>query len=337
MTTDRIRWCMQCNLIATSRRCPRCGKDVLNLRIDNGSSISPVFNQQANHIRNYLDTTYGEGCGKLLLPEENTSLFAKMNGSRQMIVNGGIVGKVSDSGSITLNASGLGLISKGIRKNYVRCDHDSSYFVSKGRNMMVTGITESSEGLSKGDTVAILDEKGNPIAEGVMKLSSEELSSDRGVAVGVKDNKVTRVHTSGKKNEWKETIEINGPSLRPFVGESANKIGYLASSYGYPFIVDLTPDIVSEANLLLVLDAGYKPKIIVEKKDVFTEFLIGKLGLETVTELPEKCILITEKDERHHADIISYSPTGGWDMTAIWMYVMMKAEPFDPSYMQRLG
>ena len=105
MTTDRIRWCMQCNLIATSRRCPRCGKDVLNLRIDNGSSISPVFNQQANHIRNYLDTTYGEGCGKLLLPEENTSLFAKMNGSRQMIVNGGIVGKVSDSGSITLNAS----------------------------------------------------------------------------------------------------------------------------------------------------------------------------------------------------------------------------------------
>ena len=337
MTTDRIRWCTQCNLIATSRRCPRCGKDVLNLRLDRKAEVSPIFQQQAEFIRKKLDDNYGKGCGKMLIPDDNTALFSKINRTKGIIVNGGIVGKMSESGDVSLNATGLSLISKGITKNYVRCDHDTSYFASKGRSIMVTGITESSPGLSKGDTVVVLDYRGNPIAEGIMKISSEDLKSDRGVAVSIRDCKTSRVSTSEKKKNWTRTIEINIPSLKPFAGESARNIGYLSSSYGYPFVIELGSDIVSEANLLLVMDAGFKPSVMIEKADDFTDFLIKKHGLTVVDKLPEKCILITEKKDISSKDIIPHSPTDDWDPTAVWMYVMMKAEPFNPSYMQRLG
>ena len=338
MTSDRIRWCSQCNLIASSRKCPVCGKDVMIIHLDRDSKISPIFQQQADFIRNSIDSRYGEGCGKRLLPDENTALFSRVRGARRIIANGGIVGKVSDSGDVCLNASGLRLISDGIAKNKVVCDHDTSYFASKGRNVMVTGVTNYPEGLSKGDIVALVDERNNPIAEGVMKMFSDEMkSSERGVAVVIRDNTSSRISFSGKKNSWTSTLEKNSSSMRPFSGDTVRNIGYLSSSYGYPFVIQLSSDIVSEANLLLVLEAGFKPSVMIETKDDFTDFLIGKHNLTVIDELPEKCILITERKDITSSDIIPHSPTDDWDQTMVWMYVMMKAEPFDPSYMQRLG
>lgn len=336
MTTDRIRWCMWCNLIASSRRCPICGKDAMNLHIDDGSSVSPIFQQQADSIRGKIDAHYGEGCGKLFLPDDSTSLFIRSRGGRQIVVNGGIVGKMNEAGKILLNASGLNMFPHLITKNYIACDHDASYFVSKGRSVMVTGITEMCTDIPKGGTVAILDDSGTPIAEGVMKMSFDEFSSsDRGVAVSVRDNTFSRVSYSAN-HTWAQTIEANMPSLKALAGEAARKIGYLSSSYGYPFVIQLSSDIVSEANLLLVLEAGFKPSVMIESKDDFIDYLAEKHGLSLISELPEKCILITEKKGISSTDIIPHSPTEDWDQTMVWMYVMMKAEPFNPNYMQRL-
>ena len=337
MTGDRIRWCMQCNLITASRRCPECGKDVLNIHLDRNSKISPVFQHQAGYIRRTIDGRYGEGCGELLLPDGNTALFSTVQGSRQIIADGGIVGKVTDPGDVSLNASGLRKIDECIVKNIVVCDHDTSYFVSKGRNVMVTGITECSDGLSKGDIVAVRDYRGEPIAEGVMRMSSDEIgTSERGVAVAIRDCQSPRVSTSGKRNDWKRTIESNSASMRAFAGDTARNIGYLSSSYGYPFVVQLSSGIVSEANLLLVLDAGFRPSVMIEKEDDFVCYLADKHGLDVITDIPDRCILITERTGISSSDIIPHSPTDDWDQTMVWMYVMMKAEPFDPSYMRRL-
>ena len=336
MTSDRIRWCMGCNLIASSRRCPLCGKDVMNLHIDKDSSVSPIFQQQAEYIRGKIDDHYGDGCGKLFLPDESTSLFITSRGARQILVNGGIVGKMNDAGKILLNASGLNMFPHLITKNFIGCNHDAAYFVSKGRSVMTTGVEVMCTDIQKGETVAILDETDTPIAEGIMKMTFDEFqSSERGVLVSVRDNTFSRVSYS-ESHTWAQTIEANMPSLKPFAGEAARNIGYLSSSYGYPFVIQLSSDIVSEANLLLVLDAGFKPSVIKETDDDFIDFLIQKHGLTVISELPEKCILITEKKGISSTDIIPHSPTDDWDQTAVWMYVMMRSEPFNPDYMRRM-
>ena len=328
---------MRCNLITSSRKCPECRNDVLNVRLEKGSRISPVFQYQADHIRSRIDSVYGDGCGLLLIPDDRTALFEACKGHKRILINGGVVGRLLPSGEVSLNASGLALISDGISKNYVRCDHDSSFFVTKGRNLMVTGVSEVSLGLSAGDVVAVLDDKGRPVAEGVMKLSSEEIgSSDRGVAVNIRDNEAPRINEGEKHSNWVQTIESNSYTMGALVGETVKNIKVLGSSYNYPFVVRLSSGIVSEADLLLVLEAGYRPSIILDSKDDFIDYLIVKHGLKVIDEIPDKCILISEEVEEQTLDVIPHSPTDDWDQSMVWMYIMMRSEPFDPVYMRQL-
>ena len=337
MTSDRIRWCMRCNLITSSRKCPECRNDVLNVRIEKGSKVSPIFQYQAEHIRSKIDSTYGDGCGLLLIPDDRTAIFEACKGHKRILINGGSVGRLLPSGDVSLNASGLALISGKISKNTVRCDHDSSFFVTKGRNLMVTGVSDASPGLSAGDVVAVLDDKGRPIAEGIMKLSSEEIgSSDRGVAVNIRDNEAPRINEGKRHSNWAQTIESNSYTMGALIGETVKNIKVLGSSYNYPFVVRLSSDIVSEADLLLVLEAGYRPSIILDSKDDFIDFIIAKHDLKVIDDIPDKCILISERDEEQTLDIIPHSPTDDWDQSMVWMYIMMRSEPFDPAYMRQL-
>lgn len=334
MTVDRLRWCTGCNLITASRRCPECRKDAYNVRLEGASDVCPIFKTEAAKIRSVIDSMYGEGCGELLFPDDRTALYARTSGSRQIIINGGVVGRINDSGDLSLNASGLSIIAPKISKNIIRCDHDSSFFITKGRNLMVTGVKGHSDGLKAGDVVAIFD-RGRPIAEGIMKMSSEELdSSERGVAVNVRSYDSTRATANPKKNDWNATLESNKRIIEAFSGDTSKKISDVVSAYGYPVVVSLSTDILSEADLLLTLDAGYKPKVILKEHDEFIDYLLNKHGLETVKELPEKCILISEIHSNSDSGIIIHSPATDWDPAMIWLYVMMKAEPFHPSYMQ---
>ena len=335
MTSDRIRWCMRCNQISSSRKCPECKNDALNLHIEKSSEISPVFQYQADLIRSKIDSNYGEGCGELLIPDDRTAIFEAVPGFKNVIINGGVVGRLYPTGEMTLNASGLSLISERISKNWVRCDHDSSYFVTRGRNLMVSGISDHPEGLSAGDVVAVLDYKGVPIAEGVMKMSSGELgSSDRGVAVNIREKEAPRLSISKKHSNWAKTIDSNSYTMGALIGETVKNIRMLGSSYKYPFVVRLSPGVVSEADLLLVLEAGFRPSVILSATDDFLEFIIDKHGLDVISELPDRCILISESREEQTLDVIPNSPTDDWDQSMVWMYVMMRSEPFDPSYMR---
>ena len=335
MTSDRIRWCMKCNLMVSSRKCPVCRNDVLNIRLDKGSRPSPVFQNQADRIRSAVDSSYGDGCGRMLIPDDRTALFLSAQNMRHLMINGGIVGRLYDSGVFSLNASGLGIISSVMTRNRLTCDHDSAYFIAKGRNLMVTGVTDCPPGLSAGDRVAVFDEKGRPVAEGVMKMSSEEIGeADKGVAVSIRDCAAPRINDGRRHKNWIQTLDENSRSMKSSIGETVKQISSFVSSYGCPVVVELSSDILTEANLLLVLEAGIRPSVKLAQKDDFLDYLVNKHGLQTVDDLPERCIFITERKDISDADIMAQSPTQDWDPMMVWMYVMMRAEPFHPEYMK---
>lgn len=335
MTEQRIRWCIGCNLIVASRRCPECRKDVSILHLDDIGEICPILKNEVTKIRSLVDSKYGEGCGELLIPDDRTALYGRCSDHREIIINGGSVGRIYDSGAISLNVSGLGMISEKITRNIVRCDHDSAYFIAKGRNLMVTGVAGHSEGLKAGDQVAVFDDRGRPIAEGIIRMSSEEMdSSDRGVAVSIRTNEASRAAANACHNDWNSTLEANRRSIDAFSGDSAKKISDVVSAYGYPVVVSLSSDIVSEADLLLTMDAGYRPTVILKERNDFLDYLVVKFGLDIITDVPDRCVLITEGTVKADTGVIVHSPTSDWDPAMIWMYVMAKAEPFDPSYLQ---
>ena len=85
---------------------------------------------------------------------------------------------------------------------------------------------------------------------------------------------------------------------------------------------------------MLVLEAGIRPSVKLTQKDDFLDYLVNKHGLQTVDALPERCIFITERKDISDANIMAQSPTQDWDPIMVWMYVMMRAEPFYPEYMK---
>ena len=328
---------MRCNLIISSRKCPECKNDAYNLHIGKGSALSPIFHFQADHIRRKVDEHYGVGCGIELIPDERTAFLEACSGYKNILINGGPVGRLYPDGDVSLNASGLGVISGRINGKKVTCDHDSSYFVTKGRNIMVTGISGIDGGLSKGDIVAVLDYKGIPIAEGIMKMSSGDIATaDRGVAVNIRNNDCPRLNDGKRYNDWKQTLEVNGPTMESIIGEAVRNIRIMGDSYKYPFAVRLSSDVFSEANLMLVLAAGYRPSLIISDSNDFTDYMSGKLGLDVIDDIPEKCILISDRNEDQTLDVIPHNPTDDWDQSMVWMYIMMRSEPFDPAYMREI-
>ena len=330
MNYDSIHWCLKCNLATVSRRCPVCRCEASKLKADPHSEIVPMFGNDLSFFRNKTDERYGEGCGHLLLPKESTPFILRSRDRNQIVVNGGIVGKAHPDRA-SLNVSGLSIISKNLTKNIVRCDHDSSYFVKKGRNLMVTGVTECTPGLKVGDKVVILDDRNTPIASGTMRMNAEDMGSDRGVAVVVRHTERPRFSEDVKGHGWKDTLKLNASTVSSAVGMAAKDLKALHLSYGYPVVIDLTSDISSEAILLIALGAGLKPKAFLKKDDEFSRFLAEKHGLEIIDSYPEKCLLLTEDQ---HTDVIAHSPIRDWDPAMVWMYVMIKAEPFDPVYLK---
>ena len=325
-----IHWCMECNLLTISRRCPVCRKEVSRLDLDPQGILSPMSPKDAEVIRSSIDSVFGEGCGRLLLPDGCVSFLDKTPTKTDIIVNGGIIGFVVGE-TVTLNVSGLKVISPLIKINTVKCDHDSSYFVKKGRNLMVTGIADTSPSLKAGDQVAVLDDKNVPIASGIMKMSSEEIrESDRGVAVGVKCSDSPRTCYGVEHRDWMDTLRQNLLSIQAQAGISAKNIATFASSYGREIVVRFDGGIRSEVSLLLVMDAGYEPKVIIVKRNEFIDFFIEKHNLKVIEEIPQECILITERYEDGFAPpgIIIHSPISDWEPSMLWVYIMYKKEPF---------
>ena len=326
-----IHWCMECNLLTISRRCPVCRKEVSRLDLDPQGHLFPMSPKDADMIRSSVDSVFGEGCGKKLIPEGCVAFLDKSNTKADIIVSGGIIGYVIDD-AVTLNASGLKVISPLIKNNIVKCDHDSSYFVKRGRNLMVTGVSDISPSLKAGDQVAVFDDKNVPIASGVMKMSSEETKgNNRGVAVGIKNTDSPRTCYNVKNRDWKDTLNLNLLSIQAQAGISAKNIDTFASSYGREIVVRFDGGISSEVSLLLVMDAGYNPKVIVDKRDEFIDFFLEKHNLTVIDEIPKECILITEKYEGGFAPagIIVHSPISDWEPSMLWVYIMYKKEPFN--------
>jgi len=327
-----IHWCLVCNLLTTSKKCPICRNEVSRLDLDSSGHLIPLSQNMILPIRKSINATYGKGCGEILLPDNCVSFLDRSKKHSDIIVNGGKIGTITD-GKVSLYLPGMDAVSDKMTKNVVKCDHNSSFFIKKGHGLMVTGVKEASPGLKKGDRVCILNDRGRAIAVGNMKMSSEEMAnSDRGVAASILKSGQIRTCYGVPHHDWKKTLELNQPTTSSTSGMAVGSIKELASSYSNNVVVELSKDIRSEASLLLTLDAGFIPKVLVHERDEFIDYLIERYVLTVVDTIPDKCLLIADSYDGSNPDVVYHSPTSEWEPSLVWMYIMMKAVPFHPFY-----
>ncbi len=331
-----IHWCLVCNLLTTSKKCPICRNEASRLDLEPSGHLVPLSQNMMLPIRTSIDSTYGEGCGEALLPDNCVAFLDRSKKRSDIIVNGGKIGSIVD-GKTNLDLSGLDVISDKLTKHVVKCDHNSSFFIKKGHSLMVTGVKEASPDLQKGDRVCILNDRGRAIAVATMKMTSQEIaSSDRGVAASIAKSGHARTCYNVPHRNWVKTLELNQSTVSSTAGMAIGSIKELASSYSNNIVVELSKDIRSEASLLLTIDAGFIPKVLVHDRDEFMDYLIERFVLTVVDSVPDKCLLIADSYDGQSPDVVYHSPTSEWEPSMIWMYIMMKAVPFHPSHSKNL-
>ena len=137
-------------------------------------------------------------------------------------------------------------------------------------------------------------------------------------------------------HSWKDTIEVNRPTVEDSARMAVRNIKDLVSSYGSNVVIRLTGDIRDEAALLLIMDAGFIPKVIVEKRDDFIDYLLERYVLETVNSIPDSCILVADTYDGSNPGVVHHYPVSEWEPSMVWLYVFIKAVPFHPFYTRNI-
>ena len=85
--------------------------------------------------------------------------------------------------------------------------------------------------------------------------------------------------------------------------------------------------------MLLAIDAGYSPKVIVDGRDDFIDFMVERHGLTVVKDIPDRCLMLTEKaGSGISSETVTHWPIMEWEPPMVWIYLMVKREPFNHCY-----
>ena len=75
---NHLRWCDECNLpILEVNTCPVCGKPTHEVEVTPPGEVRPAFDHDIDMIRGLVDVQFGEGIGKVLIPEGRIVLLNK--------------------------------------------------------------------------------------------------------------------------------------------------------------------------------------------------------------------------------------------------------------------
>jgi uncharacterized protein with predicted RNA binding PUA domain len=337
--------------------------------------LFPAFPQDVEAIRRMVDSYYGDGCGDLLFPDDRTVVLnRRMSGDVEFIANGAVLGRVvSKDGNIKANLTmpGLRIVLDKVTKHYVRCDHDSAYFVKRHRDLMAGGVLDVDDDILVGEYICILD-KSKVIACGIAKCSLKDLSDPKKPVVKIKDTVCDSYSHSGSFKKWDETVAVNRSAMAPML---TNLMRDLKSRIMYPSMptaVLLDGSICSEAALIMAHDTGAKVAIMPvtfapreSGDDDFIGFLSGRLDI-TIDDrssivanrgkdwniwsdvlfkgfVPNKYLAISGNTAAPKGvqevgillekdDHKVCAPLVGWSSMAVWIYVMSSGCPFNPEY-----
>ena len=278
---NHLRWCKGCNLpVLESKECPVCGSVTEETVLTPPGDARPAFPHDIDLIRSVLDSGYGEGTGKAVIPDGHAVILNKAPGLDRMdevIIDGTVIATMRyDIGSgwkFVSRMQGAYRIGKACTKGYVVCDPSAVPFVQESKNLMAPGVINADPGIKAGDEIIIITEDRKVVAAGTARMDGPEMvSADKGMAVRTRWYRPETHVEPGKPHSWDEIAEANRNVIKRRVDEAVSFINKTVSETKLPAIVSFSGGKDSLATLLLTLDAGLKlPVLFVDTGLEFTE------------------------------------------------------------------
>ncbi|HEX7393098.1 MAG TPA: PUA domain-containing protein, partial [Thermoplasmata archaeon] len=264
-----LRWCDKCNLpVLEQRTCSTCRSETRAVKLTPPGDARPAFESDIVRIRTLIDSQFGAGTGKLVVPDGAIALLNKapdIDRMDEVIVDGIVVGAVrfalASGERFLLRPEGAEAISRAATKSWAIIDPVAAVAVrDKSASTLAVGILECDPSIRVGDEVMVLDGSRNAVSVGISKMdASDMMQHKRGTAVKTRWVVTQSKGIEGRPATWAEATAANTEMLDRRTREAVDFVKKTVKDSGLPVAVSYSGGKDSLATLLLVLDAGIRP------------------------------------------------------------------------------
>ncbi|MHA1109816.1 MAG: phosphoadenosine phosphosulfate reductase domain-containing protein [Promethearchaeota archaeon] len=243
----KLHWCSHDNLpVLDSPTCPKCKNSTIKFNVTPPGDFRPAFEPDLARIRATIDSTFGEGLGQLLLPNDNIYILNRTPGidlSEEIIANGHVYGRFiynvfKERFEFHPRKAGAQLLLHYANQNNIPLRHtihmhdDSVPFIMDGKSILAPGITEFDPVIEKGDICIVrINDTYLTLAiahvDGIAIKSMVETGYGK-VAKNLKNQRssltITEILSSIIPQTWENVYEVNKTHMESIVQESTRFI-----------------------------------------------------------------------------------------------------------------
>jgi phosphoadenosine phosphosulfate reductase len=268
-----LKWCMTCNVpLVELDVCGICGNESQQVDITPPGDYRPAFPHDLDKIRVTVDRNYGEGTGRAMVPEGRLAVLNKCPGVDIMdeVVMGGLVlgSHVFEPGigwRFICRIEGARRIAGIVSRNWAIIDDGAIPYIRKGASTMAVGVLDADPKIEIGDEVIVLSGAREAISAGRARMTGIQMvESEREAAIKSRWYKEVPPNPELPGGQtWKDAVNANVPKLEKKRKKSIEHIHQTAKRFSdLPIAVSVSGGKDSLVTLLLVLEAGIRPKLI---------------------------------------------------------------------------
>ena len=208
----------------------------------------------------------------MVIPDDRVVLLNKapdIDRMDEVILDGEVTGTLRYSlvggEKFLLRPTSAARIARKACKGRIRVDAVAANAIrTKKASALAVGVMECDPGIKAGMDVLVLDPDGNAVSVGTSKMSTDEMTRhERGTAV--KTRWVVEPSSpppSLGPSDWDQVVEANNEVMTRRILDSKHFIEKVVRESNLPVAVSFSGGKDSLATLLLVLEAGIRPKLI---------------------------------------------------------------------------
>ncbi len=266
-----LRWCHSCNLpILEEKQCPACGSPTTPVEITPPGDARPAFKGDIDLIRRIVDSQFGEGSGKALLPDDALVIMNRapdLDRMDEVIADGEVLGSlrydIVRGFEFLPRAAGAMRISGTASKGIVDMDEGAYEPVMKGASALAVGVLSATPEIENGQQV-LLRCCGRIFAGGRAKMSASGMLADERHGSAVKVRWIIpegEEYRKKRQASWEEVTDANRGVIERRVEEAISFIKEQVEKHKGNVAVSYSGGKDSLATLSLVMEAGIKPEM----------------------------------------------------------------------------
>jgi phosphoadenosine phosphosulfate reductase len=252
--------------------CGRCGGRTHEVKITPPGDARPAFDSDIERARVLIDEQFGAGTGLTVLPPGHIVLLNKapdLDRTDEVIVSGEVVGALRfdlvKGEQFLLRPASAIAIAPRVERGWVKIDPGAAEAIrERSASTLAVGISDCDPSITPGMEVLVLDPSGSPVSVGTAKMSATEMMEHRrGTAVKTRwIVQETKTRGPDAKAGWSDVLEANQEVISRRSLEARRFIEKTVQANDLPVAVSYSGGKDSLATLLLVLEAGLRPKLL---------------------------------------------------------------------------